>query len=238
MSRPADVLEAAGVGHRITHEDDLPPPRTITAVAVQTLTVQPRQSGAVMATRVGRTITVQSLGELEGEDPGEAPDPCGVIELGSPDTFIGRDMRPVATADEEMEIPCEDHSDGPILTGALTVFVNGKPIARRTDELDCGAFIGEGEPTVLVGGASTERTERRPEGRYGRTGGLGPLLGREMYRMHEGVGPKLGRATAGGEDVRVRPRREAVRTPPGVSVGRLLTRPDRTTARVTKTLSR
>lgn len=238
MSRPADVLEAAGVGHRITHEDDLPPPRTIAAVAVKTLSARPRQSGAITATQVGRTITVQSLGELEGEDPGEAPDPCGVIEVGSPDTFLGRDKRPVATADEEIEVSCEDHSDGPILTGALTVFVNGKPIARRTDELDCGAFIGEGEPTVLVGSARTERTERRPEGQYGRTTGLGALVGREMYRMSEGVGPKLGRATAGGEGVQARHRREAVRAPQAVAVGRLLSRRGNTTANITMTLSR
>ncbi len=222
VSRRAEVLEAAGVGHRITHED-LPPPRTVAAAAIRALSVSPRQSGAVVATRVGRTVTVHGLGELEGEDPGEAPDPCGVIEEGSPDTFIGRDRRPVAAANQDIVVPCEDHADGPIITGALTVFVNGKPLARRSDELDCGAFIGEGEPTVLVGASRTEATERRSRGSYGRTRGLGPLVGQEMQRTHPGVGPRLGRSLSGADDRTVKPKREATRTPAPVAVGRELT---------------
>ena len=217
-----ELLEAAGVGHRITHEDDLPPPRTLAVTAIARLGATPRGSGAMTAVNVGRTLTVQSLGELEGEDPGEAPDPSGAIEEGSPNTFMGQEMRPIATADEEIDVPCEDHSDGPILTGALTVFVNGKPIVRRTDELDCGAFVGEGEPTVLIGGPTTEWIERRPEGSYGRTRGIGSIVAQEMYRMHPPVGPKLGRTLAGAPLREMAPPRVASEAPRAVTVAQQL----------------
>jgi hypothetical protein len=42
------------------------------------------------------------------------------------------------------------------------VWVNNKRWARRTDELDCGARIGEGEATVLIGAAAAEASERSP----------------------------------------------------------------------------
>src|SRR5690606_37562280 len=103
-SQRIEVLEVAAVGHRITHED-LPPPRSIMVRVVRALSQTPRPSGGRVAVDVARAITVLSMGELEGEDPGETPDPCGVIEKGSIDTFIGKDKLPVALADEEVAIP-------------------------------------------------------------------------------------------------------------------------------------
>jgi uncharacterized Zn-binding protein involved in type VI secretion len=219
-----DVLEMAGVGHRITHEDDLPPPRGITAVAVQMLSVQPRPPGGRASAQLGRTFTVQSMGELDGEDPGEAPDPTGVIEKGSVDTFIGRDMRPVAIADEEIEVPCENDSDGPILTGAKTVFVNGMPVVRRTDELDCGAYVGEGEPTVLVTSERTERVKRRPEASPITRGPVGgSLFGRDMQTMQNHSPAEISRTLAGARDLTRTRRRGTARAGQGTRVGRQLT---------------
>lgn len=215
------VLEVAGVGHRITHEGDLPKPRTITAVAVQMLSVQPRPPGGRAGAAMGRTFTVQSLGELEGEDPGEAPDPSGVIEVGSPNTLLGKERVPVAIADEEIEIPCENDSDGPILTGSLTVFVNGKPIVRRTDELDCGAFVGEGEPTVLVVADRQERTEKRPPpGGITRGRSRGPNLGREMQTRSGRPPLRIGRELAGADTPPRRRRRRDTPSGLSASIGR------------------
>ena len=214
MTRAKEVLEVAGVGHRITHEDDLPKPRTVAGLAVTDVGRRPRGSGARRGADVGRAIT------LEGEDPGEAPDPCGELEVGSPNTFVGKEKRPVVTADKEIEIACENDSDGPMMTGALTVYVNGKPIVRRTDELDCGAFVGEGEPTVLVGAARQESRELRPNERpLGRTRPRGPDVARQMQRRTMNDGPHRGRAITGDSERRRRRRR-----PPsgGVGIGRAL----------------
>jgi hypothetical protein len=56
----------------------------------------------------------------------------------------------VALADFE-KVPCDKHNDKPIRQGSEDVWINGLPVARRTDETACGAHVGEGEPTVLVG---------------------------------------------------------------------------------------
>ena len=110
----------------------------------------------------GVKLGAHDRAQVQGDEAGACPDPTGTIEEGSPDTFLGEAKRPAAVVDDDVVVPCEDCSDGPIVTGAAHVFVNGKPWARRLDQLDCGAYVGEGEPTVLIGGEpSAEPGESR-----------------------------------------------------------------------------
>ena len=155
MSREQAVFEAAGVGHRITHEDDLPEAREVLPMVLEQI-ARPMALGEGGPSMVAK-LTTQPMLQVEGEEAGECPDPTGTIEEGSPDTFMGMDKRAAAVVDEDMVVPCENCSDGPIATGAAHVFVNGKPWARRMDEIDCGAFVGEGEPTVLLGGEPSDK---------------------------------------------------------------------------------
>ncbi len=166
--RRGEVLEAAGVGHRITHEDDLPEARELLYTALlwgAGAIASQHGDGALLGVLMAGAAS-QAGSESEVEDVGDrddCPDPTGAIEEGSVDTFIGPDRRPCALVDEDVEVPCENDSDGPIVQGAAHVWVNRKRLARRTDELDCGARIGEGEPTVLIGAAAEGAADGAPE---------------------------------------------------------------------------
>lgn len=156
------LWEAAGVGHRITHEDDLPEPKELQVKLAKAqlvgLDLGSASAGSELGFHFSRPLAQQL--QLDGDDPGEAPDPTGTIERGSVDTFIGVDLRAAAIAHEDIDVDCENDSDGPIAQGAMHVYVNRVPWARRNDELECGARIGEGEPTILIGGEPTPTAER------------------------------------------------------------------------------
>jgi uncharacterized Zn-binding protein involved in type VI secretion len=178
------LWEAAGVGHRITHEDDLPEPKELSIILVgQKFGIDGGASfGAMLA---GQLAKLQSQHfELKGGDPGSCPDPTGAIEAGSVDTFIGVDKRAAATANEDIVVDCDNDSDGPIIQGATSVFVNGLPFARRNDQLDCGARIGEGEPSILIGG--------EPSAVAGKSTS-------ELIIGGKAFGPLLANALAGGQ---------------------------------------
>jgi uncharacterized Zn-binding protein involved in type VI secretion len=196
-----EVWEAAGVGHRITHEDDLPPPLGVVAQVIKPdlggIASQDGQ-GPSLAAKISASLANQVQHELqiEGEPGGDCPDPCGQLELGSENTFVGPAQRPAAIADEEMDHDCNWHADGPVLTGARFVFVNGLPWARRNDELDCGARIGEGEPTVFIGGPPSETTEvQHPAAVLHPSGSL---LGASKLATNAELAGKVGAALAGG----------------------------------------
>jgi uncharacterized Zn-binding protein involved in type VI secretion len=164
----SEVWEAAGVGHRITHEDDLPPPVGVLPIVLKkdhAEAVTKPGMGASLSAKLSKSLASLVMHEMqvEGEPAEDCPDACGVIELGSEDTFLGPDQRMAATANPELDQDCNWHVDGPIIQGAATVFVNRLPWARRNDELDCGARVGEGEPTVFVGGPPTEGKEHTPQ---------------------------------------------------------------------------
>jgi uncharacterized Zn-binding protein involved in type VI secretion len=48
--------------------------------------------------------------------------------------------------------------EGKIAYGSFRVKINGRPAARRTDLQSHGAVVGEGEPTVVIGGLAAART--------------------------------------------------------------------------------
>jgi uncharacterized Zn-binding protein involved in type VI secretion len=163
MSQPAKSargelggLELAGVGHRVTHEDDLPEARQIAVFAARLAASElcrRNDQGPVVSMLAGRVVgeAAERVWESTADDEQhECPDPCGAVEVGSPHTLVGPEGRAVALVDFG-DVPCERHADEPIRQGSPDVLVDGKPVARRTDETECGAYVGEGEPTVLVG---------------------------------------------------------------------------------------
>lgn len=198
-SEKRPVLEAAAVGHRITH-DDVPAPRQLLIVAARWGAGEvAKQHGdaPLLSALLGTAMSSleRALGRDDDGDRNECPDPCGTIEHGSENTFIGVDKRAAAIVDPEVEVPCDEDSDGPIAMGAAHVWVNAKRWARRSDELDCGARVGEGDPTIFIGAPAEGRATRVPSdpkswidqnvvaamlssGRFGELGdGLGSYLG-------------------------------------------------------------
>lgn len=158
------AFEAAAVGHRITHEGDLDEPRHIETEAtlelISTGQTSPAKLGLGIARSPQRIRVMTRTPEqkrVQGERPGETPDPTGTIGRGSLDVFIGPQRQPAAIVNPDYVVPCDKHSDGPLLTGAANVMVNGVPWSRRFDQVDCGAFVGEGEPSILIGGAPSEK---------------------------------------------------------------------------------
>jgi uncharacterized Zn-binding protein involved in type VI secretion len=149
------VLELAGVGHRITHSSRLADPRQLTVMAVKLGAEQlsrAKHQGPIVSAMTGVALSqaVQWVLKDDGGSSPDCPSPCGEIEQGSPDTFLGKSSRPVAVVDQ-YDVSCHHHHDKPIRQGSADVWVNGAPVARRTDETRCGAHVGEGEPTVFVG---------------------------------------------------------------------------------------
>ncbi|MEZ4440446.1 MAG: PAAR domain-containing protein [Polyangiaceae bacterium] len=158
------VWEAAGVGHRITHEDDLPEPVFVATKAAQSIAQQMGKDGSQGSQGVhfaqGLAGHLQDL-TVQGEGGTECPDPCGAIQLGSENTFIGPQKRMAATTNPDFAHDCSHHADGPVVEGAATTFVNRLPWGRRNDRLDCGARIGEGEPTIFVGGPPSQEAHQQ-----------------------------------------------------------------------------
>ncbi len=154
------ACEAAGIGHRISHDDDLPPPRERVIQAVELVAsklAQPSSQAGLEAVLLGQAMAVEQAPRAQNE----CPSPTGAIEKGSTNAFIGPDRRAIALAEHE-PVGCEDCDDGPILQGCSHVWVNGLRWARRTDQLDCGALVGEGEPTIFLGAPAGERPPPRP----------------------------------------------------------------------------
>jgi len=46
---------------------------------------------------------------------------------------------------------CVTTHDGVLQTGSSSVFVNGLPVARIGDPIDCGSTVAEGSSTVFAG---------------------------------------------------------------------------------------
>jgi uncharacterized Zn-binding protein involved in type VI secretion len=116
------------------------------------------KKGSLIGGLVGKAVSKAKAWVMKddaGASP-ECPSPCGKIEEGSVDTFIGKTQRPVATV-EAFKVSCSHHQDKPIRQGSVDVWVNNLAVARRTDETRCGSHVGEGEPTIFVG-AETQTT--------------------------------------------------------------------------------
>ena len=176
--RPRTALQAAGVGHRITHDDDLPEALEIatrTLAHAERSLQSNRRTDPKLALSIGAALAwLRHRGKktkLSSEDAPDGsqnsasreeqtcPSPCGQVEKGSENTFIGLERRAVALVGHEGP-PCDNHGEDPIRKGSANVWVNGKRLARRTDETECGALIGEGEPTVWIGAETEAEGER------------------------------------------------------------------------------
>lgn len=184
------AFEAAGVGHRITH-DGLEP--AIERMQGPALSKKLALKGSMPSGGVLGVVLMKADMALEKQGASAAcPGPTGAIARGSPDVFLGPGKRAAARLDGETKVACDDHADGPLVTGAATVVVNGSPLARRTDALDCGALVGEGESTILVGGPATDApTKKKPP--LGAGGALLALMGAETAPS---LGPALGKVLA------------------------------------------
>ena len=99
------------------------------------------------------------LGKILGRHA--TPNPKGKVLTGSPNVFVGG--KPAARADADVA-HCEDHSDSEnardqssvqgkkIMQGSGTVFINGFYASRKGDKGHCDFTLGEGFPTVFIGG--------------------------------------------------------------------------------------
>lgn len=152
-----DALELAGVGHHITHAKHLPDPRQLALVGIELGAKElcrRANQGPVLSAIVGKAVSKLTEWMLQesGGGSSQSSSSCGEIQQGSPDTWLGKSQVQVALADK-FDVSCHYpyHRNKPLRHGSEDVWVNGQPAARRTDETRCGAHIGEGEPTVLLG---------------------------------------------------------------------------------------
>lgn len=107
-------------------------------------------TGGLGALAVGAAIaTSGGIGGLIGKSmDGPA---TGSLQTGSSSVFIN--TLP-ATMVEQATGGCVKDGMTPrrVATGSATVFNNGKPTARVTETMDCGAVIRTGSPNVFIGG--------------------------------------------------------------------------------------
>jgi len=206
-----ETVEAAGVGHRITHDDDLDEPRELTPLErllrlLKQGTAARGQGGVASAIWSQQQARRRPPAGREKDEPppdNPCPSPCGSIVRGSEDTFVGREIRAAALVDHE-PVDCDRHRDKPVATGSATVWVNNHPWARRMDETECGALIGEGEPTVWLPLLPTI-DEKRDDGRPPR----------DAQSSGGAASARMGAALAGGSSVL--PTGELARRPPKTS---------------------
>lgn len=122
-------------------------------------------TGGALAVVVGATLLGGGLGGGLGKILGShhSAGAKGKVLTGSPNVFIGYDKRPAARAKADVA-HCNDHSDAEpaieqpailgkiIAQGSEHVLINGYYAARHGDKGICGFTLGDGWPTVVIGG--------------------------------------------------------------------------------------
>ncbi len=110
-------------------------------------------TGGAAAVLIGGAIATVAGTGLTGMKIGSTMDagPSGPIMTGSRNTFLGSGAIPAARAIIDT-VACTQHNIKPIAEGSLTVFINSKPAARKTDKTVCSGPIREGQPDVFFGG--------------------------------------------------------------------------------------
>jgi len=121
-------------------------------------------TGGLAVVSVGAVLVGGGIGGMFGKTIGRhSTHPKGHVLTGSANVFIGFDKRPAARAWADVA-HCDDHSDSEpahdqpgilgkrIAQGSGTVFINGHPAAREGDKGSCDFTLGEGWPTVFIGG--------------------------------------------------------------------------------------
>lgn len=95
---------------------------------------------------VGATA-ILGLGEAIGK---MFSSPSGTISSASPNVFTNSRGAAYATASTTV---CSKHNPVPLVAeGSGTVFINGRPAARKQDAIACGAKIDDGSNNVFIGG--------------------------------------------------------------------------------------
>ena len=122
-------------------------------------------TGGALAVVVGATLLGGGLGGGLGKILGShhSAGAKGKVLTGSPNVFIGYDKKPAARADVDVA-HCEEHSDSEpahdqsavlgkkIAQGSEHVLINGYYAARKGDKGTCDFKLGDGWPSVVIGG--------------------------------------------------------------------------------------
>ncbi|WP_437606318.1 PAAR domain-containing protein [Sorangium sp. So ce834] len=150
------ALEAARLGDSIAHSSAWSGLLTgaVAGVALAATVVAVVGTGGVAAVFIGAGIAAAGAGGgLAGAYIGELipGDVKGTVATGSPDTFFGSERRSAVRAGLDI-VTCADHGVVRVAQGSATTFVNGKPLARSTEKIECGAILREGIATVIIGG--------------------------------------------------------------------------------------
>jgi YD repeat-containing protein len=90
---------------------------------------------------------------MAGEAIGSAiKSTSGAITNGSPNVFTNSLAAAIA---KTSGVVCSKHPPLPLVAeGSSSVFINGKPAARKGDHITCGAVIGGGSGNVSIGGGT------------------------------------------------------------------------------------
>jgi uncharacterized Zn-binding protein involved in type VI secretion len=151
-------LEAARIGDQIEHSFALSGLLAGLVVGLVVTGALLLAAGATVATGGAAAVVIGGLiagtagGGLAGMKIGSLfTSKKGPIITGSPNTFIGWEARKAARAIVD-KVACSDHNVKLIATGALDVYINMQPAARKTDKTQCDGKIVEGYPDVFFGG--------------------------------------------------------------------------------------
>jgi uncharacterized Zn-binding protein involved in type VI secretion len=152
-------LEAARIGDQIEHSFAMTGLLAGLVVGLVVTGALLLAAGATVATGGAAAVVIGGLiagvagGGLAGMKIGSlfTGKKGPIIAPGSPNTFIGSDAKKAARAIVD-QVLCADHKMAPIATGALDVYINMQPAARKTDKTACDGKICEGHPDVFFGG--------------------------------------------------------------------------------------
>jgi uncharacterized Zn-binding protein involved in type VI secretion len=142
--------EAARIGDTITHTKKLGGflAGALLGAAVGVFVVATGGAGALViaaAAATGASFGSQ-IGKVIG---GRKKVPKGEIKTGAATVIIGGSHAARACVDTAL---CDDHSVKKIAVGSTTVVIEGSAAARIGDQGECAFEVGEGCPTVLIGG--------------------------------------------------------------------------------------
>lgn len=125
-------------------------------------------TGGAAAIAIGAAVcTGASLGGSLGKMIGKhiSGSDCGPVVKGVPTVLAGGMVAAVVGSNVSCTGPpmTRPHPDSMIAQGSSNVFIGSMPAARKGDKTTCGATIGYGCDTVIIGGEQVTYMEIQPE---------------------------------------------------------------------------
>lgn len=162
------ALAAAHIGHQIEHSSAMMGFLAGAAVglaAAVTVVAVVGTGGAALGViaAVGGIVAATGGGALAGMNIGRTfTSPKGPILTGSSNVFWGPARIPAARAIVDI-VACKSHGTAHLATGSDSVFINGFPAARDTDQTDCAGVVASDLTHILIGAETVQYLDIQSE---------------------------------------------------------------------------